>query len=68
MLKNSRLMPRSAHIGVHLVHAVYCRCWAMETYFPTIPCIISKCICDTAIVVSELVDKNNIINYTGRCY
>jgi hypothetical protein len=30
------LMPRSAHIGVYLVHAVSCRRWTRETYFPTI--------------------------------
>jgi hypothetical protein len=30
-------MPHSAHIGVYLVHAIFCRWWAMETYFPTIP-------------------------------
>jgi hypothetical protein len=37
MLKNSRLMPRCAHIGVYLVHAVSCRWRTRETYFPTIP-------------------------------
>jgi hypothetical protein len=37
MLKNSRLMPRSAHIGVYLVHAVSCRWRTRETYFLTIP-------------------------------
>jgi hypothetical protein len=36
MLKNSRLMPRSAHIGVYLVHAVSCRWETTEIYFPTI--------------------------------
>jgi hypothetical protein len=37
LLKNSRLMPRSAHIVVYLVHAVSCRWQTRGTYFPTIP-------------------------------
>jgi hypothetical protein len=40
MLKNSRLMPRSAHIGVYLVHAVSCRWWTRKSYFPNIPRIL----------------------------
>jgi hypothetical protein len=30
-------MPCSAHIGVYLIHAVSCRWWTRETYFPAIP-------------------------------
>jgi hypothetical protein len=36
IIKNSRLMARSAHIGVYAVHAVSCRWRTRETYFPTI--------------------------------
>jgi hypothetical protein len=36
-LKISRLTPRSAHIGVYLVHAVSSRWRTRETYFPTVP-------------------------------
>jgi hypothetical protein len=37
MLKNSRLIPRSAYIGVYLVHVISCRWRTRETHFPTIP-------------------------------
>jgi hypothetical protein len=37
VLKNSWLMPRSAHIGVYLVHDISCRLRTRETYFRTIP-------------------------------
>jgi hypothetical protein len=37
MLRNSRLMPCSAHIGVYLVHADSCRWRIRENYFPTNP-------------------------------
>jgi hypothetical protein len=37
IFKNSQLIPRSAHIGVYLVHAVSCRWQTRVTYFPTIP-------------------------------
>jgi hypothetical protein len=42
MLKNCRLMQRSAHISVYLVHAVSCRWRTSETYFPTIPRTIPR--------------------------
>jgi hypothetical protein len=43
MLKNSRLMLHSTHIGVYLFHAISCRWRTTETYFPTISHIKSLC-------------------------
>jgi hypothetical protein len=41
-LKNGRLMPRSARIGVYLFHAVSCRWRTRETYFLTILRILQR--------------------------
>jgi hypothetical protein len=54
MVKNSRLMSRSAHIGVYLVHVVSCRWRTWETYFPTIPRIC----CGSPASSSQLQHQN----------
>jgi hypothetical protein len=69
MLTNSRLMPRSAHIGVYLVHAVSCRWWTRESYFPTTPRILFEVITKGSIFWNitqcSLLKVNQ--HFEGRC-